>query len=180
MSFFGSFRVGELLSKSEKFFNTKETLLWSDITFFEDCSIQIHVKIPKSRKENGENVSLFTFPHYNCCPVSALSTLKNSANVNMCNHSPVFVFNNGKALTCKILNKVILKMLHPHIGKDAFFYSCRSFRPAMPSALAALPIAGNEKFIKRCGRWNSEVFERYTRLNHKAKKKIFTKFHQIL
>jgi len=71
-------------------------------------------------------------------------------------------------------------MLKNHIGKDANYYSCKSFRPALPSALAALPKQGNEKFIKRWGRWDSVAFERYIRLSHLAKRKIFAKFSEAL
>ena len=49
VGFWGSFRFGELLSKDEKIFHEKETLLWSDIKFVECDSVIIHNKIPKNR-----------------------------------------------------------------------------------------------------------------------------------
>jgi len=67
-------------------------------------------------------------------------------------------------------------MLKPHLGEEAKLYSCKSFRAALPSALAALPCEGNEKFIKRWGRWDSNAFEKYIRLSHLAKRRIFEKF----
>jgi len=177
VSFFGSFRVGELLPKKEHTFNPFETLLWSDIQFFDDFSVQIHNKVPKNRTEGGEFISLFPFPGHNCCPVEALHSMKNLSKTS---DSPVFIFENGKFPTCSLMNKIIVKLLSKHIGEQANLYSCKSFRSALPSALAALPVSGNEKFIKRWGRWNSEAFEKYVRLNHLAKKKIFVKFAEAL
>jgi hypothetical protein len=55
----GSFRLGEILAKSENYFNVHETLLWKDVKFMKDGSIQIHNKIPKTRTKNGEYISLF-------------------------------------------------------------------------------------------------------------------------
>ncbi len=79
-AFFGSFRLGELLPKLEYSFNKFECLLWSDVRFFEDESVQIHVKIPKTRNPNGELVSLFKFPNENCCPIEALKCLLSMSN----------------------------------------------------------------------------------------------------
>jgi len=89
---------------------------------------------------------------------------------------PVFTFENGKFLTLKKMNKFIVFFLQATIGNEAKNYSCKSFRAALPSALAALPALGNKVAIKRWGRWTSKAFEKYTRLNHKAKKAIFRKF----
>ncbi len=78
------------------------------------------------------------------------------------------------------LNGILEKLLKPHLGEDAKLYSCKSFRAALPSALAAFPNLGNKVAIKRWGRWNSEAFERYTRLNHNAKKEIFAHFSEAI
>ena len=178
--FFGSFRMGELLPKNKFTFNKFETLLWTDIKFFADNSVQIHNKIPKTRKEKGEYISLFEFNGHNCCPVTALKTLKKFhdsqilAEKSDC--SPVFAFANNSFLTCSMLNTLIFNYLQPHMQSEASFYSCKSFRPALPSALAALPAKGNRKFIKKWGRWDSDAFEKYIRLDHLAKKRIFNKF----
>ncbi|MFN9907353.1 MAG: hypothetical protein ACK56F_14735, partial [bacterium] len=71
IAFMGSFRLGEILSKSEHTFNYHETLLWKDVKFMKDGSVQIHNKIPKTRTKHGEFISLFPFPHFGCCPIAA-------------------------------------------------------------------------------------------------------------
>ena len=180
VAFFGSFRMGELLPKNNKNFNNQESLLWSDIKFFNDGSVQIHNKIPKTRTEGGEYVSLFRFSFHNCCPIDALINLKSFAKADGNTKYPVFAFENKTFLTCSLLNKIMLKFFSLHLKDEAKLYTCKSFRSALPSALASLPTSGNEKFIKRWGRWNSKAFEKYIRLSHLAKKKIFVKFVEAL
>jgi hypothetical protein len=174
--FFCSFRLGELLPKTENSFNKFECLLWSDVRFFEDESVQIHVKISKTRNPNGEMVSLFKFPNENCCPIEALKCLLKMSNCDSSSEIPVFSFGNGKFLTIDKMNGFIVKFLEPFIGADAKLYSCKSFRAALPSALATFPHIGNDVSIKRWGRWNSDAFERYTRLSYAAKKELLAKF----
>ncbi len=177
VAFMGSFRLGEILSKSESTFNCNETLLWKDVKFMKDGSVQIHNKIPKTRTKHGEYISLFPFPHFGCCPIAAITKLKSiSYNPNL----PVFQFENGKFLTRSKLNHFIQEHLTPHIGPEAQFYSSRSFRAALPSALASHPHMSNDTTIERWGRWNSKAFERYTRLSHRAKEKLFVKFSRVL
>lgn len=179
IGFFGSFRFGELLSRNEHKFNPFETLLWKDVRFIEDDSVMIHNKIPKTRTACGEYVSLFEFEGHNCCPIKALKCLKNLSEPTNPNF-PVFMFSNGSFLTMKVMNEYIVRLLKSHLGNDAECYSCKSFRAALPSALAAFPSLNNDVSIKRWGRWKSSAFEKYTRLNHMAKKEIFAKFTDAL
>jgi hypothetical protein len=174
VGFWGSFRFGELLMKDENSFHEKENLLWSDIQFIENDSVIIHNKIPKNRTPKGEYVSLFEYSNKNCCAVKALYLLKSLSNVSK--NGPVFGFDSGIFLTCKKLNAIIVHTLKKHIGAEASAYSCRSFRAALPSALAANPVVGNKESIKRWGRWNSDAYERYTRLSHKMKRRLFQQF----
>jgi hypothetical protein len=47
-------------------------------------------------------------------------------------------------------------------------------------ALHTAAILENDVQIKRWGRWNSNPYERYTRLSHKAKKEISRNFVSVL
>ncbi len=179
-AFMGSFRLGEILAKNELSFNPLESLMWKDVKFMKGDSVQIHVKIPKTRTPKGEYISLFPFPFHGCCPVAALKKLKHFAELNGDTEKPVFMFASGRLLTKAKLNSLIKIHLTPHIGREARLYSCKSFRAALPSALAAIPHMSNDITIKRWGRWNSKAFERYIRLSHRAKKKLFAKFTKAL
>ena len=110
----------------------------------------------------------------NCCPVRALKKLKKVSNGS--EDEPVFKFGNNSFFTSKKLNGYIQSFLSPHLGEDAKFYFCHSFRGALPSALAAIPNMDNDPSIKKWGRWNSDAFERYVRLSHIAKSELFKKF----
>jgi hypothetical protein len=112
--------------------------------------------------------------------VAALKKLKSLAEINGDLDKPVFMFASGRLLTKAKLNSLIQIHLTPHIGNEARLYSCKSFRAALPSALAAIPHMSNDTTIKRWGRWNSKAFERYIRLSHRAKKKLFAKFTKAL
>jgi hypothetical protein len=176
MAFFGSYRPSEILAKKANVFNEFETLLWSDVKFIGEDSIQVHNKVTKNRAPGGEYVSLFVFPFNGCCPVSALKLLAKLADSENNLNSPVFKFESGTYLTKKTLNDLIFAHLEPFLGSEARNYSCKSFRAALPSALASCPHSENDKSIKQWGRWNSDAFERYIRLSHKARRKLFAKF----
>ncbi len=123
-------------------------------------------------------ISLFPFPKFNCCPIAALRSLKISSSE--CENSPVFTFRNGSFLTNQKLNAVIRFFLEKRIGKRAANYSCQSFTGGLPSALASKSSIENDGSIKKWGRWKSDAFKRYTRLDHIAKKAIFEKFVNAL
>ena len=78
LSFFGSFRMGEILPQQENTFSPLDTLLWSDVKFLENNHILVHVKTPKSRLPQGEFVDIFQFDGQGVCPVKAIMALRDS------------------------------------------------------------------------------------------------------
>ena len=78
LAFFGSFRMGELLSPQENSFSPKDTLLWKDVKFLSPSHIIVHIKTPKSRLPDGEFVDIFEFGGHNVCPVKVLARLRDS------------------------------------------------------------------------------------------------------
>ena len=74
VAFFGSFRMGELLSSFQNSFDKCSTLLWSDVKQYKNSWL-FHVKTPKSRNNGGEFVNIFTFSGHNCCPFRAMCKL---------------------------------------------------------------------------------------------------------
>jgi len=177
VGFFGSFRMGELLCKSELSFSSSETLVWADVRFLQDGSVQIHNKLSKNRTQGGEVIDLFPFQG-SCCPVASLLALKNSLPYEP--FKPVFRFRSGKFLTQRSLNQIMRECLVPIIGSEGNNFSGHSFRAGLPSALAACQSLASENAIKKWGRWKSNSFEKYTRLNHKAKKEVFELFKKAL
>ncbi len=59
IAFWGSFRIGELLTSSQAQFDDCTNLTWSDISFKQDGSIVIRIKSPKNAIFPGQFVNLF-------------------------------------------------------------------------------------------------------------------------
>jgi hypothetical protein len=173
VAFFGSMRLGELLSSRRDCFNPHETLLWENLKFFES-SVIITVKVPKSKNKQGEYIDIFENPDGRFCPVMALKALK-KATANFNSKSPVFTFENGSYLTKEILNSTMHALLHPILGQKAYQYSGHSFRAGLPSALASFPDLVEDEQVKSWGRWKSNSFKLYTRLKTSQKKFLFDK-----
>jgi hypothetical protein len=70
--------------------------------------------------------------------------------------------------------------LRPHLGHQASSIQGHSFRAAIPSAMANNPDLAGENDIKTWGRWNSDSFKLYTRLQYNQKKVIFNKITSAL
>ena len=173
VSFFGSFRIGELLASSKNSFDPSSTLLWGDVKLKEDCCM-IHIKNPKSKKREGGFVDLFLFPDSSVCPVKCLLSLSKDSSSSD-EKKPVFLFSNGTLLTPAVFNDTIRSLLKPHLGSAASQLSSHSLRAAIPSALAKKPELQNSADIKGWGRWDSDCYSRYTRLHLERKKAIFGK-----
>jgi hypothetical protein len=173
VAFFGSMRFGEILAPHSNSFNVKETLLWDDVSFQQD-SVVISIKIPKTRNLKGEYVDLFEIQDQRFCPVHALRALKKMSQ-NFNGKMPVFKFDNDVFLTKESLNNTLHSLLVPLLGKAAYQYTGHSFRAALPSALASCPDLAADNQIKQWGRWNSDCFKLYTRLKNKQKRYIFQK-----
>ena len=136
--FFGSFRVGEILSNSGKNFSPKTCLLWGDIQFKEG-RILIHVKSPKHMSKEGDFVDIFPFEEKSCCPFRVLSCLKSKSKFSLNAKLPVFTFKSGLNLTPTVFNKTLRLLLSSHLGSLSAEYSSHSFRAAISSALAKFP-----------------------------------------
>jgi len=177
IAFFGSFRIGEILAKSEFAYNVIDTLIWNNVKFMDDDSVIITSNVTKNRTPGGESVSLFKFEG-SFCPVTALknlhSVLPHDPNL------PVFRFVTGKLLTQRSFNNIIIECLTPHFGKKAKGFSGHSFRSGLPSALSGCEKFASVAAIKKWGRWSSDAYQRYTKLDHLAKKDIFELFKNAL
>jgi hypothetical protein len=80
VAFWGVFRLGELLPKSELKFDKSSDLLWSDVRISkrEKGGILLKVRGCKVRGNPGNSARLFNLEKKEFCPVAALEALKNS------------------------------------------------------------------------------------------------------
>jgi hypothetical protein len=174
-AFFASTRMIEILASAELVHAPSSDLVWKDVLFTPSGSILLRIKQPKSGDKEGEFVDLFPFPGYHCCPVKALKNLKKKqeeAGV-FSMEKPVFRFGSGSNLTKQHFNKVLAELLKDmcHPGIDSI--SCHSFRAGIPSTLSLFPELATSDLIKGWGRWQSDCYTRYTRLQLPQREKIF-------
>lgn len=172
--FFGSFRMGEILPKSQNF-DSKSTLLWQDIKIFED-KIIVHVKSTKTRDKGGVFVDLFLFSGFNCCPVRSLLALKKmSKNVQ---NDAIFKLSNGKVLTPSNFSFTVKELLRPVLAEKANYFSAHSFRAGIPSTIPSSTLSKDD--VMFWGRWKSDSFELYSKNASEKRKQIFKKIESFL
>jgi hypothetical protein len=182
VSFFGSTRLGEILASEEKAFSPTSDLTWSDVQLTTSDSFLLRIKQPKSGEKEGEYIDIFSFSGYHCCPVKALKKLKELqklAGVYDPN-KPVFVFGSGAFLTPSRLNKILSKLLQDVCVPGLDTISCHSFRAGIPSLLSLFPNLATSDMIKGWGRWASDCYSRYTRLQLPQRQSIFSTIADVL
>jgi hypothetical protein len=181
-AFFGSIRLGEILASEERAFSPSSDLTWQDIQALQDKSFLIRIKQPKSGDPEGEYVDLFPFSGYSCCPVKALKKLaamQKKAGV-FDPSKPVFRFSSGSYLTMAKFNKTLSSLLSDFCTKGVDSITCHSFRAGIPSLLATFPDLASSDMIKGWGRWSSECYVRYTRLQLPQRQRIFDNIATVL
>ena len=182
LAFFGSMRMGELLSPREDGFDPTATLTWACVKFRPDNSFLLHIKLPKMGTVEGEFVDIFPFPNLQLCPVAALRRHHSlQAKLGQAQLSdPVFSFPSGKFLTPAAFNNSLRVLLSDICDFNRDTISGHSFRAGIPSAVARCPDLMSSDDIKNWGRWASSTYQRYTRLKNEEKLQIFNKIVNIL
>lgn len=183
VAFFGTVRMGELLSPFENSLDPSTTLTWGDILFREESdSLLLHLKIPKNAPREGEFVDIFKFGKYGCCPVAAVKRLRQlqvERGRGGAGCSP-FIFPSGLMMTQAVFNKSLQSLLVEVCGTGENSISGHSFRAGIPSEMTRHPELMSSDEIKGWGRWSSEAYNCYTRLHLDQKKKIFQKITDVL
>jgi hypothetical protein len=182
-AFFGTTRLGEILASEENDFSPASDLTWADVRFTDlPDSILLRLKQPKSGEKEGEFVDLFPFNGYNCCPVAALRELRaQQVEAGIYHPSlPVFRFKSGAYLTAPHFNKVLANLLSDICSPGGNTISCHSFRSGIPSLISTFPDLATSDLIKGWGRWKSECYTLYTRLQLSQRSNIFEKIAAAL
>ncbi len=169
------------MAPSESGHSPLSDLTWNDVKASSDSSILIRIKQPKSG-EKVEYVDLFRFPGYGCCPVLALKNLrKKQIEAGAYDPTqPVFQFGDGKNLTMHQFNSTLRLLLADICIPGESSISCHSFRAGIPSTLSLFPDLATSDLIKGWGRWASDCYLRYTRLELPQKQNIFSKISGAL
>jgi hypothetical protein len=175
VAFFGSFQLGELLSRDGSE-NPWECLRWNQVIFTQKKSAIINIKFPKVFQNiKGDFIDLFEIKNCDCCPYTALKKLASSHKDLVTANRAVFSFLDGSLLTTKKLTDMVKVLLSKHIGSSANKVTGHSFRAGIPAALAEHPDLASDHETMIWGRWSSSSFRIYTQLKHEAKLSIFKK-----
>lgn len=182
-AFFASTRLGEILAREEQDFSPMSDLTWEDVKFSDETkSILIRLRQPKSGEKEGEYVDLFPFPGYNCCPVRTLEELRDQQIAAGTYHKalPVFRFGSGANLTPAHFNKVLADLLSDLCTPGSNTITCHSFRAGIPSTVSMFPELATSDLVKGWGRWRSECYTLYTRLQLPQRAGIFAQIASAL
>jgi len=174
-AFFASTRMIEILASAQTAHSPTSDLTWRDVMFTPAGSVLIRIKQPKSGEREGEYVDLFPFPGYNCCPVKALKSLKQKQKLEGVYNLdlPVFRFSSGANLTKAHLNSTLANLLSDVCAPGIDTVSCHSFRAGIPSTLSLFPELATSDLVKGWGRWQSDCYTKYTRLQLPQRERIF-------
>ena len=162
--FNGGFRIHEVLSRTESYFDPTFTLLGQDITIRKvkvgkgDWKIiQVKLKSPKEDRI-GKEVLVDVYESKGCCcPVKAMEKWLRT-NPRKEKGKPAFRMEDSTPFTGKRLNRTLLDCLGKH-GPGKGRISSHSFRSGIATMMGSLGFTDQE--IMGVGRWSSRAFEDY-------------------
>ena len=179
IAFFGTARMGEILSHSESWVDRTSVFTWSCVKYREEKnSFLLQIKLAKMRY-----IDLFPFDKIpGLCPVAALKK-QHKRQLEMGKGGPadpVFIYPSGNFVTTGAYNKALRVLLADVVDFERDSISCHSFRAGLPSLIAQYPELFSAEDIKKWGRWEGESFNKYTRLTDTSKEKMFDKMKIVI
>ena len=159
-AFFGFFRLGELLVKSEAEFNPAIHLCWGDLAIDNSANpsmVQIHLKTSKCDQFGRGADIVLGLTGTEVCPITAiLAYIESRQDL----PGPLFLLSSKKPVTKTWFTQQIRSVLSD-IGLQQNQYAGHSFRigAATTAALVGVP----DSMIQTLGRWQSTAFLVYVR-----------------
>ena len=186
-SFFGAFRLGELLAKAATFYDSQHTLLAKDVTFHNltvgdnnpKRLARIHIKSPKvDRIGNGDDVEVFSINKKVFCPLAALDKYIHASKGedNFDPDLPMFRKESGANYTKNDFNKDLRDMFKNDMNYEKEGIWAHSFRAGVSSHMDRWGFNADE--VKGWGRWSSEAYKRYCKLPTLARRRLANKIQE--
>jgi integrase len=175
-SFFGSFRIGELLSEQKKNYDPHRTLLWKDVGLTNKDELTIPIKSPKIPRPGGEIVLLFPCKDRTVCPVRLFQEYQEVARETGLVEDDLPVFRNEDGTSwskSEFRNELDYFMAQTGVVRTGEKIVCHSFRGGIPSMLESLGTPEAEGASQEWGRWRSSAYKCYTHYHLTKKRKIF-------
>jgi hypothetical protein len=139
VAFFGSFRMGEILSNNKNTYST-ETLTWDFVNLSVPNTATIQVRFPISHSKNSSDfIDLFAIQNSPLCPHACLLNLREKKSLDVKQNKPVFTFDSGLFLSTKRFNSTIRELMRKHLGKNSENILGHSFRAGIPAAISNHP-----------------------------------------
>ena len=179
----GSFRIHEILSKKRNEYDPLLTLLEKDVKLKQfdvqglgEWVLSIHLKTQKQlRIGNGTNIEIFENGSF-MCPIKAIKNWLQASTLRKSSDLPMFRTDNGECYTGADFNKDLIKLTSGFLefGK----LRSHSFRSGVATEMARNGFSDEE--IKRQGRWSSQAYLNYIKLNRLQRIRISRKVHNFL
>ena len=159
LAFAAFLRAGEFTAPPQDFSPSLYATL-RDVSFLDDGSLRFYIK--RSKTDQFHRGCSITLPHIfsSICPVRRMKSYLRSCTAH--DKSPLFHFKNGSPLSIRTLHLVLRKLLHK-LGYEAQNFNIHSFRIGAATSAAKQGISN--KMIKRLGRWKSQCFMDYIKLD---------------
>ena len=164
LGFWGSFRIGELLTELRYEFNPKCCLLPSDLQFDNNC-VAVWLRNPKVKSRMGDIVEVWCVEQ--CPELDPLAVLKaflemRDQEFGSNDSLPVFVHKDGSNFTKAEMNADLKSLLstYPELAESSRDkWSGHSFRAGLSTILQKLQFSSEK--IKAWGRWRSSAYMLY-------------------
>ena len=166
IAFWGSFRVGELLTEGATTYSPKSDFLGSDLLWMSDTSLALWIRDPKISKEFGDVIEIWKTPQFP--DLDPWSTFRSywerrkfmKAPLTL----PLFLRADGLSFSHRYFDTCLAELISRYsvqieIGRNN--WTGRSFRSGLPTVLQTAGFSDKE--IKKWGRWSSDAFLLYTR-----------------
>jgi hypothetical protein len=178
LAFFGSFRIGELLPKYVRQFDSRFTLLGKDVSTItlptekgaQMLVTRVHVKSPKvDRVGRGDEVEVFEMSDVRFCPIRSLR--KYEAEMDKGD-----LADSGSNYTKDNFNADLKELLSGDLDYAVAGIWAHSFRAGISTHMARWGFVGDD--IKGWGRWSSESYRRYIKLPTLARRRLAGKIQE--
>lgn len=180
VSFFSSARMGELMARNSKTPVT-DVLSWNNLKLSNESAF-IYLGRTKTARDKGESLDIFAINGESFCPVSALYALLevSKAQGNFRPNGPVFWASKRTVLDMVAMNKLLRTIFSDLCETEMDTITCHSFRAAIPTAVMKLGITNHDSTLKTWGRWSSNCYRTYAKLQTGQKRLIFNTILETL
>ena len=168
MCFFGSLRLGEVLSEKARTIDPRFDMLRRDVVIKsrkvgtkKRRFLELNLKCPKESGNNSEGIRIEIFDTSDCyCPVTAFEEYEKEFGTLDPKNAVFRLRKSGDAISKVRFNRVLKVMLKPHITYGKI--TGHSFRSGVSSLMGRAGFSDSD--IQCLGRWSSEAYKKYIKL----------------